>query len=475
MTDRPFVFFDEERSRFFRGLNSSRRELVSACIRALYERLHGPSANYAANLTKQEFKDLLFPVVLQYESTLKDDIIDELSQDADPAQMAGLVMKVLIRDGWIEQFADRQGLVTAFRLTRAGKIFAESLWSLDRPSRSRQRNMRGCRNSLSSAAQAQGDAHDLVDAFEYAERVIQDLNEATEYLQERVRLVMQEASVHTQWEDFIEFLDRFQREYSKQLTVDSATLNRSIISSHLEVLRSQEGTPRYTKMQQQLAEIAKWAMTESQGDDVLGWMLNRIEDLVCAAHDSKQPSMMKAMDTYIKRITGLVQQSMMLRTSKGRQSLADTLQGLATSDDKGREDLLARIALNVGPSQVRLLDPAVFRMRGQVRKKKATTVSVAPRPTRQSRMDAAVRSAAARAFHLPNGQAVESLSKIAERQGSVRLSQLPHQSATDVLMLIQGVEAVRGDADKRLTAVKLPQTLVTPFFSGADYEISARA
>jgi hypothetical protein len=65
---------------------------------------------------------------------------------------------------WLEQFAERTGLVTAFRFSRPGKLFAEALWSLDRPSRSRQRNMRGCRKALEAALSERGDAHDLVDA-----------------------------------------------------------------------------------------------------------------------------------------------------------------------------------------------------------------------------------------------------------------------------------------------------------------------
>ena len=80
-----------------------------------------------------------------------------------------MIIRILVQDGWLEQFPDRQGLVTAFRFTRPGKLFAEAFWSLNRPSRSRQRNMRSCRNALDAALSERGDAHDLVDAYEYAE------------------------------------------------------------------------------------------------------------------------------------------------------------------------------------------------------------------------------------------------------------------------------------------------------------------
>jgi hypothetical protein len=109
----------------------------------------------------------LLPVVREYQDTTAEEAADdELSaaDDNDPHTLVGMVIRALLGDAWVEQFADRTGLVTAFRFSRPGKLFAEALWSLDRPSRSRQRNMRGCRNALEAALSERGDAHDLVDA-----------------------------------------------------------------------------------------------------------------------------------------------------------------------------------------------------------------------------------------------------------------------------------------------------------------------
>jgi hypothetical protein len=212
------VFFEAERKRFFRPLNSSRRELVVACLRALYERLHGPAADYAHTMTRDSLRELLAAVVRDNPDRLTLDAEpDEFSSaNGEPLQLTNLLMRALLTDGWLEQFADRHGLVTAFRFSRPGKLFAEALWMLDRPSRSRQRNMRGCRNALEAALQPRGDAHDLVDAYEYAEKVIEDLTEGIDYFQELVRHLMQTASAQRQWSEFVEFLDRFQREYCRR-------------------------------------------------------------------------------------------------------------------------------------------------------------------------------------------------------------------------------------------------------------------
>ncbi|KDR40615.1 ferrochelatase [Caballeronia glathei] len=213
------MFFEAERLRFFRPLNSSRRELIAACLRALYERLHGPAADYAHNLTRDVLRELLLPVVRRYQTTMADEgATDEFAgaDVNDPQTLVAMVIRALLADGWLEQFADRTGLVMAFRFSRPGKLFAEALWALDRPSRSRQRNMRGCRNALEAALSDRGDAHDLVDAYEYAEKVIEDLTDGIDYFQELVRNLMQTASAHTQWNEFVEFLDRFGRDYARR-------------------------------------------------------------------------------------------------------------------------------------------------------------------------------------------------------------------------------------------------------------------
>ena len=99
---------------------------------------------------------------------------------------------------------------------------------------------------------------------------------------------MQTASVQTQWSEFVEFLDRFQRDYSKQLTADNATLNRQAIRQMLEKLRLVPEN-KFNRVDAQLHDIAHWAVKEHTGNTVYDWLLNRIEDIVDAACESKQP------------------------------------------------------------------------------------------------------------------------------------------------------------------------------------------
>jgi hypothetical protein len=472
------LFFTAERGRFFRPLNGSRRELVAACLRRLYERLHGPAADYSHNLTREALKELLAPVVrdhLDREEVVQepDDLMDQ--ETSDPLQLANLLIRALTRDGWLEQFPDRHGLVTAFRFTRAGKVFASALWTLDRPSRARQQNMRGCRNALEAALHANGSADDLLDAYESAEKVIEDLNEGIDLLQERVRALMREATVHDQWEDFVEFLDRFRRSYSKQFTVESATLNKNAIRQRIEALRTQLGAEQRQRMEADLRDQAAWAVRDCSGPTVFEWLLDRIEEIVTAAHESKQPGFMRAMNTYVKRITGLVQQSMMLRSGQDRHAYLAAVTRVAALDRPEQDKLLTRIGEQLAPAEVRLLDPSSFKFRNASQRKSASTVSVPPRASREARLAAAIRAAEEMAFSVSNAELVQDMRKrLRVFRHPVRVSALPLGSATAVLGAMQVVEALRSEQNGDMAVRKLSGKLENEYFIGPDYEITFR-
>lgn len=470
-------FFEGERVRFFRPLNGSRRELVAACLRALFERLHGPAADYSHNLTRELLRELLLPVVREYQDRIAPDAADDefsAPELDDPHQLVTAVIRAFLSDGWLEQFADRNGLVTAFRFSRPGKLFAEALWSLDRPSRSRQRNMRGCRNALEAALSDRGDAHDLVDAYEYAEKVIEDLTDGIDYFQELVRHLMQTASVHTQWSEFVEFLDRFQRDYSKQLTADNATLNRQAIRQKLEKLRLLP-EHKVARIDEQLHDIAHWAAKDHTGSSVYDWLLDRIEGIVDAACESKQPGFLKAMETYLKRVNGLAMQSMMLRAGQTRHAYLAAVQKLATSTPEAQERLLKAIGERIAPAEVRVLDPASFKLRTATQRRKSVTVSIRPRPTREERLAAAMSRAESEAFSVPNDLVAHQLrSDLRVFKRAIRLSAMPVATARDLLRTMQAVEAVRSVAGEDMTVRRLPTKLANEYYIGTDYEIDLK-
>jgi hypothetical protein len=474
------MFFEDDRKHFFRPLSNKRREAVAACLRALYERLHGPSADYSQSMTRDNLRELFLPVIqsTQHGAAAHADAGDLPGSALDamePVELAKALVRELANDGWLEDYPDKVGLVTAYRFTRAGKLFAHALWTLDRPgARSRQRNMRSCRNSLDAVVRRNGDAFDLLDAYEYAENVISDLAEGVDYFQELVRRLMQEAS-RTPWDEFMEFLGRFEREFKKQLTADNAERHRQAIRETVWRLRALERA-RLVALEAQLDDIARWAAAERNGDSTLEWMLERIEEMVEAACRIKQPELIRAMGVYIRRAASIVQQATSVRAGAERHAYLTAIARLAALPPEEQDGFLARVGEHIGNSAVRLLDPESFRLRGYSQRRKAVTLQRKPVITREARLEAAIKRAQAGAFALSNDDVLTDLRRQLRAVGRpVRLSTLPMGSAMDVLTAMQAVEAVRASRDGSLAVRRLPGRMHTPFYDAHDYEIEMKA
>ena len=56
-------FFTPDRTHFFRPLTWGRRELIAACLKALYETLYGPGAGQAAPMTRERLRILFIGVL----------------------------------------------------------------------------------------------------------------------------------------------------------------------------------------------------------------------------------------------------------------------------------------------------------------------------------------------------------------------------------------------------------------------------
>lgn len=466
------MFFEAERQNFFRPLNGKRRELVVACLRALYERLHGPSADYAQNLNRDTLKELLRPTV----QALINDVAECTADDgelagldfADEQQLTNALIRALLKDGWLETFGDRAGLVTAYRFTRAGKLFAEALWSLDRlRARSRQRNVRSCRNAL-EAARNNIDAYDLVDAYDYAEKIVSDLSEGVDYFQELVRRLMSEAT-NTPWDEFVDFLDRFEKEFKKQLTADNVERHRQAIRDSLNRLRNLDGD-KLAAFENQLRDIAGWADQERGELPIFDWLLDRIEDRVEIACTAKHPELIKAMNIYMRRAASIVQQAMMLQGGQRRHAYGRAIARSAALEGDAQTAFLERLGEALTASEIRLLDPAAFKLRNASQRRKALAVTALPKVSRDARLQAAMQRAEASAFTVSNQDVIDFLrGELQARQAPLRLSELPLADARDVLQAMQMVEAVRASRDSALKAEKLAVPLHTDYYSASDY------
>ena len=130
--------FTSGHTQFFRPLTLKKRRLIAACIRAFYQRLYGSHADYRSILGREELRDLFVQTIQTDGARTEPD--DDAGEEgfapadlADDQKMASAFIRQLVADGWLETAEDRVRLVTAYRFTRTGKIFAQALTLADRP------------------------------------------------------------------------------------------------------------------------------------------------------------------------------------------------------------------------------------------------------------------------------------------------------------------------------------------------------
>jgi hypothetical protein len=470
--------FASGHTQFFRPLTLKKRRLIAACIRSFYQRLYGSHADYRSILGREELRDL-FVQTIQTEgasSEVDDDALDEGFAPADLAddqKMASAFIRQLVADGWLETAEDRVRLVTAYRFTRTGKIFAQALTLADRPrERTRQRNMRSCKNALAAFIDRR-DVEDLLDAYEYADRVITDLSEDIELFYELARKILMDAHAQGNWEAFVEFIERrFRDEFSPRLVYDNAERHRLDITALIDRLHELPATEAQA-IDADLALHAPWAAQGAGQGGALGWLLERIDDMVTAACRTKQPELFRAMESYIRRHVVLLSQSLFMDADGSNAALSKLIRTIGEMSLVAQNAWLEGKGAAIAPVAVALYDPATVRLKTSAERTRAQTVSIVPEITREERLRQFLRHAEERAFSLSQQDIVGYLQGRMNGKDQLRLSELPVDDAIQALSLLRAVEAARG-AEELEVERREGEPLENDIMSGTDYMIRRR-
>ncbi|MDY0748963.1 DUF5716 family protein [Paucibacter sp. R3-3] len=302
------IFFHGTSEHFFRPLTWADREACAAVLRGLHERVHGPEADYAQALTKDLVLEICLGVIAQpayREGALS--AAQAVNADAERGYALNL-LRALKEHGWLEDYKDPIDLQPVLKLTRAGKAFAETFAELDNARhKTRQRNMRSARKAL-LAFLDEHDEDELLDAHDYASRVVQDLQDDIEYFRALMQSLTREALTQKlAWDEFNDFLERrFGKEMSVRLVADSVDRHRGQIIELLDQIRAWPAEQR-ERTDAALLQRADWLepMLEN-GRSATLWLCQRVEALIDAACELKLPMLRSEMHNYVRRFTSLL-------------------------------------------------------------------------------------------------------------------------------------------------------------------------
>lgn len=473
----PTVFFQGPREHFFRPLNWQDREACAAVLRHLHERVHGPDADYAEALTRELVLEIILQVIAQpsYRSgALPESVVASgLVQPQAERDYALNLLRALKEHGWLEDYKDPINLQPTLKLTRAGKSFAEVFAELDNTRhKTRQRNMRSARKALQAFLESR-DEDELLDAYDFASRVVQDLQDDIEYFRLLMQTLTREALTQKlAWDEFNDFLERrFGKEMSVRLVADSVDRHRSQIIELLDMVRAWPEA-QLRVIDGALRQRATWLEEVLEGRSATLWLCQRIEDLIDAACQVKLPMLRSEMHNYVRRFTSLLRQALSL--DYGAESpMGRTLAGLKSSHSADRQVWLDALTQRLSTAEVRL--PTTGLRWTQRDRQEADGSDIDWLILPQSRLDAALRRAEAEAFVISEDLLLKQLQQLAKARGkarSLRLSDLTVADAPDVLTALHAVGAARSSQGKAAWRThKLSSKFETPAFIADDFEL----
>jgi hypothetical protein len=465
------AFFTGKQEHFFRPLTHGDRECCAAVLRSLYDRVQGPNADYSEMLTRELVLIVIQQVLINPLHRSSAFGAGKTASAEAEREYAGELLRKLKEHGWIEDYKDPIDLKPTLKMTRAGKEVSEVLSSLDNSrARTRQRNMRSAKKALGAFA-ASHDVDEILDGYDFAARVVQDLQDDIEYFRLLIQSLTREAlEQKVAWSEFNEFIEkRFAKEYAVRLVADSAERHRGQIVELLDQIRAMPDELR-RGVDANLLQRAAWLEPQVQLRSPMLWLCDRMESMVEAACSLKLPMLRSEMNNYVRRFTSLLRQALSLDYS-ATSPLGRAMSLLKEQPQAERGDFLDAMAGRLGTAEVRLPGAA---LRWTVRDREVEHGPLAPLVVDEaSRVQAAMRRAEAEAFAFSDQEVLAGLLPHL-RGGRLCLHELPVTNAIEAVRVLHAVGAARSTEGKRfLKARKKPEVFDTPYFSADNFELEA--
>lgn len=451
------MFFSPERQDFFKPLTSKYREQVVQCLCLLYGRLYGSNADYGHSLSREQVIEILEEAlvrapVLESSSEAAVDLEEPSAQPSaeedgqqrfkSNREQATWILKQLLECGWLEKQVDPATLQSAYPFTRMGRLFTQPLVESDTASiRTRHRNTRNTLNAL-EAFLSRGEVHDLLDAFEYSERIVTDFTDIISELEERKRQLVREVEsqqlVQQATDQFFEFMEkRFQPDVSVRLSADSVEKHRDQITKAVQRIRRQK---KEFKQQTELQLRRLIPELAHPGQSVLWAILDTIERRMGNAAEVMLPALRRALHSFTKRADIIIRQLSYL-SSQSNNDLVAVCQTLSRLPPEEAGQRLQAAAEKMAGVRVQLIDPAHIKL--HERKPAAvvqTAVSEQPDLDPEAERDLLIQQLLDQAFTFDNASLREYVARGLSRGQKISNRQLPVTDARDLLALAHVIE-----------------------------------
>jgi len=430
------MLFHDERLHFFRPLTGKYREQIVACLRELYARLYSSLADYS-RLIGRDLVLEVFQEAITRSPVLDDAEDDKLPSVRDEREQALWILKTLIEHGWLELHADEISLTSTYGFSRIGRVFTQPMAELSGGRfRTRHRNTRNTCNALRSFLDKdKREVYDLLDAYEYSERIVADFSDVIAELDERKRQLVRDVEaqqlVHRASDEFFEFMEkRFMPDLALRFSEDSVVKYREELDDLLKRARAQRKETKIAA-ERELRRVAPELVTQG-ARSVYMTLLDQIESRLHSAADLMLPALRRSLHGFTRRADILLRQLSFSEASQ--HALLDSFEALAQLSETEQDLHLRAASEHLTGLAVGFVDPDHLRLLNIDRKRRVDTrAEVAGPDDERGRRRLFVEQALERAFAMNNRQLFDYLVATLAGGHEIRTTSLPVRDARELL------------------------------------------
>lgn len=359
------AFFVDPFSKFFHPLTGKYREQVVACLKILYTTNFSVHTAQAQLLEKNQIVDV-FQETITRTPILADETDEDVDTPRSDREQALWVFKQLTDHAWLEERVDEAILVSHFTFSRMGRIFTQAMIEVAGASfRTRHRNTRNTRNALNSFLQ-HGEVYDLLDAYEYSERIVSDFTDVIDELEESKRQIVSDIDTNEllqkTTDSFFEFMEkRFMPDIAIRLSADSVEKYRDEIQNLIRLIKEKEDSFKAEK-EKELRGIASELLDNGEyKKSLLFKILDSINHRILNASEHMLPKLHQSLRSFTQRVEIIISQ--MSYIHGGHQSrLLEICQPLQTLPQSEQDARLEKAGEMMAPAMLKIPDASDLKL-----------------------------------------------------------------------------------------------------------------
>jgi hypothetical protein len=383
------------------------------------------------------------------ETITRTPVLDASEDDAalpvrNDREQANWMLNLLIDYGWIERHVDEITLTSTYAFSRVGRLFTQPMHELEGGRfRTRHRNTRNTCNALRSFLdKPEHEASDLLDAYEYSERIVSDFSDVIAELEERKRELIRDVEaqqlIQRASDEFFDFMEkRFMPDLAVRFSEDSVIKYREELDGLLRRARAQRRETK-ARVERELRRLAPELIHETK-HSVYVQVLNQIESRLHSAADTMLPALRNSLHGFTRRADILLRQLSFSQASQ--HLLLDAFDELARQSSEQQDAMLAAAAEHMTVIDMGFVDPDHLRLYSTERRRVVQRSIEIEVDDPAARRRLFIEQALERAFAVNNRQLYDYLVDALAGGFEVRTANLPVRDARELLYAAHAIEA----------------------------------